>query len=163
MLMSKRSITSFCLGLVALAFTATAAMGQMPQPNKNLLSASDVSQEEIRKAARIFVSVRGPLQKQRMKLRRDMKKKYGKPQQMDSTQKAKAKREMRRRQMKMRKKQMRLIRKTAKKEGMKPKRFRKIMQSAQKDSTLQKKFQAALKAEMKKKKKSMGGGQNPNQ
>lgn len=160
MLMLKRSLTSFCLGLVALAFASTAAVGQMPQPNQNLLSASDVSQEEIQTAARIATAVQGPMRKQRMKLRRDMKQKYGNPQEMDSTQKAKAKREMRSRQMKMRKKQMKLIQKEANKEDMKPKRFQRIMRSAREDSTLQKKLQTAMKAQMKKK-QSMDQ-QNPN-
>jgi hypothetical protein len=159
--MFKRSLTSFCLGLVALAFAASAAVGQMPRSDTtNMLSASDVSQEEIQTAAQIAVAVQGPMRKDRMKLRRDMKKKYGNPQEMDSTQKAKAKREMRSRQMKMRKKQMRLIQKEAKKADMDPQRFQKIMRSARKDSSLQKQIQVAMKAQMKEK-QSMGQ-QNPN-
>ena len=161
MQMLKRSVTTLSLGLVVLAFAASAAVAQMPRPDTtSLLSASDVSQEEIQKTARIAAAVQGPMRKVRMKLRRDMKNKYGNPQQMDSTQKANAKREIRRRQMKMRKKQMKLIQQESQKEGMKPQRFRKILQSARQDTTLQQKLQKAMKAEMKKQ-QSMGQ-QNPN-
>ncbi|MFB6098700.1 MAG: hypothetical protein ABEK84_06250, partial [Salinibacter sp.] len=93
----------------------------------------------------------------------DIKKKYGNPQQMDSTQKAKARKEIRRRQMKMRKKQMKIMRQKAKKEGMTPKMFQKIMRSARQDSTLKKRLQTAMKAQMQKQmKQPPQKKQNPN-
>jgi len=161
--MLKRVLKPFCIGLFALAIALSApgALGQMPQQNKaKTLSASDVSQEQVTKAARIATAVQSAMRMQQMKLRKEMKKKYGNPQEMDSTQKAKAKREMRKRQMAMRKKQMKMMQQEAQKENMDPKMFRRIMRSAQKDSTLKKDIQAAMKAQMKKKQSQMK--QNPN-
>ncbi len=161
--MLKRVLKPFCVGLFALAIALSApgALGQMPQQNKaETLSASDVSQEQVTKAARIATAVQSAMRMQQMKLRKEMKKKYGNPQEMDSTQKAKAKREMRKRQMAMRKKQMKMMQQEAQKENMDPKMFRRIMRSAQKDSTLKKDIQAAMKAQMKKKQSQMK--QNPN-
>lgn len=162
--MLRRLLASSGLGLVALLFVGSAAFAQMPQPDTTkLLSASEVSQEEIQKAARIAVSVRMSTRKDRMKMRRDMKQKYGNPQEMDSTEKAKARKEIRRRQMKMRKKQMRIMRKQAKKEDLSPQKFQKIMQSARQDSTLKKQLQTAMKAEMQKQMKGQSqGSRNPN-
>jgi hypothetical protein len=99
---------------------------------------------------------------QQMKMRKQMKQKYGNPQQMDSTQKAKARKEMRRQQMQMRKKQMQMMQQEAEKEGMSPQMFRRIMRSAQQDSTLKKEIQAAMKAQMKKRQSQMNPGP-PNQ
>jgi hypothetical protein len=161
--MLKRLFKPSCVGLfaLALAFSAPAVFGQMPQqPDTTTLSASDVSQEQIEKAARIAATIQSSMRAQQMKMRKDIKKKYGDPRKMDSTQKAKAKREMRRRQMKMRKKQMKMMQQQAKKEDMSPKMFRRIMRSAQQDSALKKKVQAAMKAQMKKKQSQMK--QNPN-
>jgi hypothetical protein len=95
-------------------------------------------------------------------MRKQMKQKYGNPQQMDSTQKAQARKEMRRQQMQMRKKQMQMMQAEAEKEGMSPKMFRQIMRSAQQDSTLKKDIQAAMKAQMKKRQSQMNQGP-PNQ
>jgi hypothetical protein len=158
--MIKRVLKSFCAGLFALAvvFSAPAAFGQMPQQDTTVtLSAADVSQEQIQKAARIAASVQTSMRAQQMKMRKQMKQKYGNPQQMDSTQKAKAKKEMRRRQMKMRKQQMQMLRTEAKNEDMDPKMFRRIMRSARKDSTLKKQIQTAMRAEMKKRRSQQGG------
>lgn len=123
--------------------------GQMG-PSSQTLSSSDVSEKQIQMAARIASSVQMGVQKDRMKMQRDMKEKYGNPQQMDSTQKAQARKEMRRRQMKMRKKQMRIMQEEAKNEGMNPQMFRQIMRSARQDSTLKRRLQTAMKAQMKK-------------
>jgi len=91
-----------------------------------------------------------------------MKKKYGNPQEMDSTQKANAKREMRKQQMKMRKQQMKMMQQEAQKEDMDPAMFRRIMRSAQKDSTLQKQLQQAMQSQMKQQRPPQGQ-QNLNQ
>jgi len=159
--MLKRILKPLCVGLFAfaVALSVPAALGQMPQQDTTVtLSADDVSQEQIEKAARIATTVQTSMRAQQMKLRKDMKKKYGNSQQMDSTQKAKAKKEMRRRQMKMRKKQMQMLRQEAKKEDMDPQMFQRIMRSARKDSTLKKKVQSAMRAEMKNRQSQGGPG-----
>jgi len=136
--------------------------GQMPRPGASqMLSSSDVSGEQLQAAARIAMSVQMGMREDQMQMRREMKEKYGNPQQMDSTQKAEARKEMRRRQMKMRKKQMSLMQKEAENAGMDPQTFRQIMRSAQQDSTLQRRLQEAMKAEMKKQQPQMN--QSPNQ
>jgi hypothetical protein len=81
---------------------------------------------------------------------------------MDSTQKAQARKEMRRQQMQMRKKQMQMMQEEAEKEGMSADMFRQIMRSAQQDSTLKKEIQTAMKEEMKKQRPQMNQGP-PNQ
>ena len=162
--MLHRLLKSSCVGLfaLALAFSAPAAFGQMPQqPDTTTLSASEVSQEQIDKAARIAAAVQSSMRAQQMKMRKQMKQKYGNPQEMDSTQKANARREMRRQQMKMRKQQMKMMQKEAQKENMDPQMFRRIMRSAQQDSTLKKQIQQAMRAQMKQQ-QPQGGGQNPN-
>lgn len=138
--------------------------GQMPGSGQTL-SSSDVNESQVQTAAQIASSVQMGTRADRMKMRKDMKEKYGNPQQMDSTQKAKAQKEMRRRQMKMRKKQMKIMQEEAEKAGMDPKMFRQIMRSAQQDSTLQKRLRTAMKAQMQKrmqkqlqKRKKQGGG-----
>ncbi len=159
--MIKRVLNSFCVGLftLALVLSAPVALGQMPQDTIETLSASEVSQEQVEKAARIAAAVQTSRRMQQMKLRKEMKEKYGDPREMDSTQKAKAKQEMRRRQMKMRKNQMKMMQEEAEKEGMSTQMFRRIMRSAQEDSTLKEEIQAAMKAQMKKKQSQMK--QNP--
>lgn len=157
-----RTFRRIGLVVVAVAVFAPSAFGQMVQPDSSqLLSSSDVTDQQINKAARILVAVQKSAQKDRKKLRQDMQNKYGNPQQMDSTQKAKARNEMRRRQMKMRKKQMKVMQKQAKKEGLNPKLVQRIMQSARQDSTLGARLQKAVKAEMKK--QGMKMPQPPNQ
>ena len=159
--MLNRVLKTFCAGLFALAvaFSAPAALGQMPQQDTTVtLSADDVSQEQIQKAARIAATVQTSMRAQQMKIRKQMKQKYGNPQQMDSTQKANAKREMRRQQMKMRKKQMKMLQQEAQKEQMDLKMFRRIMRSARQDSTLKKQLQSAMRAQMKQR---GGQGSNP--
>lgn len=162
--MIRRVFKPFCVGLFALAvaLSAPAALGQVPQQDTTVtLTADDVSQEQIEKAARIAATVQTAMREQQMKMRKEMKQKYGNPQQMDSTQKAKAKREMRRQQMKMRKEQMKMLKQEAQKEEMDLKMFRRIMRSARKDSTLKKKIQTAMQAEMKKRQPQKGQGSNP--
>ena len=162
--MIRRVLKPFCVGLFALAvaLSAPAALGQMPQQDTTAtLTADDVSQEQIQKAARIAATVQTAMREQQMKLRKQMKQKYGNPQQMDSTQQAKAKREMRRQQMKMRKKQMKMLKQETQKEEMNLKMFQRIMRSAREDSTLKKEIQAAMQAEMKKRQSQRGQGSNP--
>ena len=161
--MTRRSLTSIRLGILtlALAFCAPLAFGQMPQPgNAQTLSSSDVSDQEIQKLARIMMTVRTSTRQDRMKMRKEMKQKFGNPQEMDSTQKAQARREMRKRRMAMRKKTMKIMQKEAKKEGIKPQRVQMILKSARQDSTLQQRVRQAMKAQMKKQSPSMGGGSN---
>lgn len=136
--------------------------GQMPEPGASqTLSSSDVSDEQVQAVARVAMSVQMGMREDRMQMRKDMKEKYGNPQQMDSTQKKKALKKMRRRQMEMRKKQMSLMQEEAKNEGIDPKTFRQIMRSAQQDSTLQRRLQKAMKAEMKKQQPQMNQSPNP--
>ena len=161
--MLQRVLKTFCFGLfsLAVALGAPSALGQMPQqPDTTTLSASEVSQEQVEKAARIAATVQSSMRAQQMKMRKQMKEKYGNPQEMDSTQKANARREMKRQQMQMRKQQMKMMQQEAQKENMDPAMFRRIMRSAQEDSTLKKQLQQAMKAEMKKQKPQ--GGQSPN-
>lgn len=162
--MLTRVLKSSCIGLFAfaLAVTAPAALAQMPQQDTTeTLSASDVSQAQIETAARIATTVQSSMRAQQMRMRKQMKQKYGNPQEMDSTQKAKARKEMQRQQMQMRKKQMKMMQQQANKEGMSPKMFRRIMRSAQQDSTLKKKIQAAMRAQMKQKRSQMKQKPNP--
>jgi hypothetical protein len=132
----------------------------MPQPDTSIPSAPDVSQEQIQSAARIAVTIQSSTRAQQMKMRKQMKQKYGNPQQMDSTQKAQARKEMRRQQMEMRKQQMKMMQQEAQKENMDPNMFRQIMRSAQQDSTLKQQIQQAMKAQMKQQRSQMR--QNPN-
>lgn len=164
--MLTRALTPLRTGLfvLAMALCTSAAFGQVQQPQPDtsqLLSESDVSQEQIQKAARVAVAVQMATRADRMKMRKELQQKYGNPQQMDSTQKAQARREMRQRQMKMQKKQMKLMQKEAKKASLDPKFFQRLMRSAQKDSTLRTQVRTAMKAEMKKRQSQMN--QNPNQ
>lgn len=136
--------------------------GQMPGPGASqMLSSSDVSEEQLQTAARIAAAVQMGIQKDRMEMQKDIKEKYGNPQQMDSTQKTQARKEMKRRQMEMRKKQMKLVQEEAQNEGMDPKTFRQIMRSARQDSTLMKRLQGAVEAQIKKRQPQMN--QSPNQ
>lgn len=162
--MLRRSLTPFSAGLFALAFFlyVPAAVGQVPQPDSTqFLSSADVSDEEVQTAARIAVSVQMATQQDRMRMQKEMQQKYGNPQQMDSTQKARARKEMRRRQMKMQKKQMKIMQQQAEEEGMSPQKFQRLMRSAQQDSTLRKRLQTAMKMQMKKQQSQRN--QNPNQ
>jgi hypothetical protein len=136
--------------------------GQMPAPGTpQTLSSSDVSEDQLQTAAQIALSVQMGMREDQMQMRKEMKEKFGNPQQMDSTQKAKARKEMRRRQMEMRKKQMSLMQEQAKNAGMDPKTFRQIMRSAQQDSTLRQRLQTAMKARMKKQQPQMNQSPTP--
>ena len=163
--MLTRVRKSLYIGLFALAFavSAPAALAQMPQQNTEPLSASEVSQEQVQTAARIATTIQSSMRAQQMQMRKEMKQKYGNPQEMDSTQKAKARQEMKRQQMQMRKKQMKMMQQEAEKEGMSPQMFQRIMRSAQQDSTLKKEIQAAMKAQMKKQRSQMDQQGPPNQ
>ena len=69
--MIQRVLKTFCLGLfgLAIALSAPGAFGQMPQqPDTTTLSASEVSQEQIEKAARIAATVQSSMRAQQMKM-----------------------------------------------------------------------------------------------
>jgi len=124
--------------------------GQIPQRSqRQTLSSSDVTDEQIQKAARIAVSAQLGSREDRMQMQKDMREKYGNPEELDSTQMAKAQKELRRRQMEMKKKQAEIVRKEAKEEGMTMQMFTQIMRSAQQDSTLRTRLQTAMKTRMK--------------
>lgn len=145
--------------MLAFALCAPAAVGQMPQADSTqMLSSSDVSDEQVQKAARIAVAVQMAMRPAMMKMRKEMKAKYGNPQAMDSTQKVKARKEMRRRQMEMRKKRMKVMQQEAEKEDMEAQMLMRILRSARQDSSLQKRIQSAMKAEMKERRSQMGSG-----
>ena len=162
-LMLLRSLSSFRIGVIglALALCAPLAFGQLPQGNQKTVSSSDVSDEEVQKVARIAVTAQMSTRQERMKLRKEMRNKYGNPQEMDSTQKAQARREVRKRQMAMRKKTMKVMQKEANKEGMDPQRVQTILRSARQDSTLGNRLRTAMKAEAKKQRPSPQGGGGP--
>ena len=157
-----RSTTSFRLSvlLFALAFAVPAVLAQGPQTGgqPEMLSSSDVSDQELNKVAKIAVKTQMATQKERQKLRRDMKKKYGNPQEMDSTQKVKARKEIRKKQMAMRKKTMKTLQQEAKKEGMEASKVQRVLQSARKDSTLKKRLETAMRKEAKSQRPKMKGG-----
>lgn len=159
--MLRRSLTPFRIGLFVLAFAlcAPATFGQMPQPDtSDLLSSSDVSDEDLQRVARILVTAQMSTQKQRMKMRKDAIKMKKKMAQMDSTQKAQVRRKFQKRQMAMQRKQMKVIQKQAKEEGMQPQMVQRIMRSSQRDSTLQNRIREAMKTEAKKRSSMQGGG-----
>lgn len=156
-----RSTTSFRLSvlLLAFAFAVPAVLAQAPRTGgqPKMLSSSDVSDQELNKVAKIAVKTQMATRKERRKLRRDMKKKYGNPQDMDSTEKVKARKEIRKKQMAMRKKTMKMLQKEAKKEGMKASKVQRVLQSAQKDSTLKKRLETAMRKEAKSRRPKMKG------
>ena len=136
--------------------------GQVPAPGTpQTLSSSEVSEDQLQTAAQIALSVQMGMREDQMQMRKEMKEKFGNPQQMDSTQKAKARKEMRRRQMEMRKKQMSLMQQEAKNAGLDPRTFRQIMRSAQQDSTLRQRLQTAMKAQLKKQQPQMNQSPTP--
>jgi hypothetical protein len=157
--MRIRSLTPVRIGLFALAFAffAPLAFGQMPQGNQKTLSSEDVSDEELQKAAQIAVKAQMSTQKDRMKMRKDMKKKYGNPQEMDSTEKAKMRRDVRKKRMAMQKKMKKVMQKEAKKEDMDPQRVNLILQSTQQDAELKKRFKKAMKSAVMEQRSNMGG------
>jgi hypothetical protein len=159
--MRMRSLTPLRLGLfvLALAFCAPLAFGQMPQPNKpKPLSSDDVSDAELKKAARVAVALQSSGRKMKMEMQKEMKEKYGNPSELDSTQKSEMRREVRKQQKEMRMKQMKTMRKKAKEEGIKPKRVRRILQSTRQDKELKQRFRKAVKAEMAQQAPQMNGG-----
>lgn len=161
--MLTHSNTSFRLGVLVLAaaLCAPMAFAQMPQQgNAKTLSSSEVSDEQIQKVARILVTTRMSTREEQMQMQKNMKKKYGNPQEMDSTQKAQAQREMRKKQMAMRKKQQKVMQKQAKEEGMDPQMVMTITRSAQQDSTLGERIQTAMKKEMQNQQPQMQQGPN---
>ncbi len=135
----------------------------MPQQGQaETLSSSDVSDEEVQKVATVMMSVQAATREDRMQMQKDMKQKYGNPQEMDSTQKAQARKEMRKRQMAMQKKSMKIMQKEAKNEDMDPNRVQTILRSAQQDSTLGKRLKQAMQEQMKQQ-GGMGGQQGGGQ
>jgi len=158
-----RSTTSFRLSvlLLAFAFVVPGVLAQQGPPKTggqpSMLSSSDVSDQELNKVAKVAVKTQMATRKDRRKLRRDMKKKYGNPQEMDSTQKAKARQEIRKKQMAMRKKTMKTLQKEAKKEGMEASKVQRVLQSARKDSTLKKRLETAMREEAKSQRPKSGG------
>ncbi len=159
--MQLRLTTPFRTGLLVLAFALCAPMafGQMPQQgNANALSSEDVSDKQLQKAARIAVKAQMSTRQMQMKKRREMKQKYSNPQDMDSTKKAQAKREMMKHQRKVQKKRRMVMQREAKKENMDPKMVQRILMSTRQDSTLEQRFKKAVKTEMKERQPQMGGG-----
>lgn len=159
--MFTRSLTSVRFGVLALALAVIAptAFGQMQQQQGDMLSSSDVTDEQINKIAKVAVSTQMATRKDRMQMRREMKKKYGNPQQMDSTEKKKARKEIRRKQMEMQKKTQKIMQEEAEKESIEPQMVQKVLQSARQDSTLKKRLQKAMRKEAKKQQpKGMRGG-----
>ena len=149
------------LFVIACAFFAPMAFGQMPQSAPEPLPSSEVSDKQLEKVARIAVEAQMSTRKMQMRKRRQMQKKYGKnPQKMDSTKKAQARKEMMQHRRKVQKKRMKVMQQEAQKEGMNPKMVRRILVSTRKDSTLKQRFQKVVKSEMKKRRSQMGGAQN---
>ena len=86
--MQLRSFKTLRTGLLVLAFALLApmALAQMPQQGQNkTLSSSDVSDEEVQKVARVLITARQSTRQMQMQKRREIKKKYGNPKEMDST------------------------------------------------------------------------------
>jgi hypothetical protein len=145
--MTVRVPTSLRLALFALAFALVGlpvhAQGGPGGGQAPSLSSSDVSDAEIQAAAEIIVS----MQVQRQEMRKKMMEKYGNPQEMDSTQRRKAR-------MEIMKKRQSLMQKKSKEVGMKPQRLGQIMKSARQDSTLRSRVRTAVKQ---KRQERMGG------
>ncbi len=150
------------VALLALALCAPAAVAQMPQPDTTQLSSSDVNDEQIQQAAQIAVELQMSGRQMRMQMQKQMRQKYGNPQQMDSTQKAQMQQERRQQMRQMRKKQMKMMQQKSQEVGLEAQMFQRIMRSAQQDSTLQQRLRTAMKTQMKERQSQMqnqqGGG-----
>jgi len=144
---------------IALLFVVPAAFGQMQQPDTTqTLSSSDVSDEQVRQAAEIMVALQTQGRQMQMQMRKDMKRKFGNPQDLDSTEKENMRRELKRQQRQMQQKQMKMMKKKSSEVGMPPETFRRVMRSAQQDSTLQKRLQTAMKKQAKQRQPQQGQG-----
>lgn len=162
---------SLGVAVLALALCAPAAVAQMPQqPDSSQLSSSDVSDEQVEKAANIAISLQMSGRQMRMEMQKQMREKYGNPQQMDSTQKAQMQKDRQRQMQQMRKEQMKMMKQQAEEEGLEMKMFQRIMRSARQDSTLQERLRTAMKTKMKEQQSQMqqgqgqqGGGGGPGQ
>lgn len=147
------------LALLAVALCAPAAVAQMPQPDTTQLSSSDVTDEQVQKAASIAVALQMSGRQMRMEMQKQMREKYGNPQQMDSTQKAQMQQDRRRQMQQMRKRQMKMMQQKAQEEDLEMKMFQRIMRSARQDSTLQQRLRTAMKTQMKQRQSQMQGQQ----
>jgi len=146
------------LFVLAFSFAVPLALAQLPQQDTTeTLSSSDVSDEQVQQAAEIAVALQSAGREMQMQMRKEMKQKYGNPQEMDSTEKADMRRDLRSQQREMQKKQMKMMQQKANEVGMKPQMFQRIMQATQQDSTLQKRIQTAMKEQM----QEQMGGQGP--
>lgn len=126
------------------------------------MSSSDVNDEQVQQAAQIAVELQMSGRQMRMEMQKQMREKYGNPQQMDSTQKAQMQRERKQQMQQMRKKQMKMMQQTSQEVGLDAQMFQRIMRSAQQDSTLQERLRTAMKSQMKERQSQMqnqqGGG-----
>ena len=155
----RRILTSISrvsfIALVA-ALCAPLAFAQMPQGGGPApISSSEVSDAQLQKVVQVLMEVRSATRSDRMQMRKDMKEMQS--QEMDSTQKAQARKKMRQRQMALRKKQQKIMQKKVKEVNMDPKMFRRIMRSMRKDPELQKRLKAAMQEQMKQRQSQMGG------
>jgi hypothetical protein len=144
--MLERFFCTLRIGLTALALAVFApavyAQGG-PGGGGATLSSEDVSDQEIQSAAEIIVA----MQFQRQQMRKQMMQKYGNPQEMDSTQRRKAR-------MEIMKKRQALMQKKTKEEGLSAQRLQQIMKSARQDSTLRTRVRSAVQA---RRQEQMGG------
>ena len=127
----------------ALAPGAMAQGGGAPAP----LSSDDVPDEEIESAAEIVVA----LQMQQQQMQQEMLQKYGNPQEMDSTQRRKAQREIQ-------SKQQALMQKETNEHDLDAQRLNMIMTSAQQDSTLRERMRTAVEGLRQEKMSQQQGG-----
>lgn len=163
--MFTRSLIPLRSGLfvLVLSLCAPLAFGQMPQQGQEMLSSSDVSDEELQMVASVVASAQMNSREEQMKIRKRMRQMQQNMQEMDSTEKAQAKRKLRMRQMKMRKKmQQDMKQAVAEKEGMEWSRAQKILRSTQQDQELGKRFKKAIKMAMKEQQPEMNQD-SPNQ
>lgn len=161
--MLTRTLKSSYIGLfaLALALSAPAALGQMPQQSQEMLSSSDVGDEELQMVVSAVVSAQMGIQEERMKLRKRMIQMKQNMQEMDSTEKVQEKRKLRMRQKKMQMKmQQDMKQAVAEKEGIEWSRAQRILQSIQQDQELGKRFKKVMKMTMKERQPQ--GDQNPN-
>lgn len=158
---STRLPTSLRAGLflLAFAFVAPVAFGQMPQPDTTQLSSSDVSDQQVNKAAQIAVALQQSGRQMRIEMQKQMRSKYGNPQEMDSTQKAQMRKERRSQMQQMRKEQMKMMQQKTQEVGLSPQMFQQIMRSARQDSTLRKRLRTAMKTQMKQQRSQQMQGQ----
>ncbi|MFO8099492.1 MAG: DUF4168 domain-containing protein [Salinibacter sp.] len=147
------------LALLAFALLVPAAAAQMPEPDTTQLSSSDVSDEQVEQAANIAIDLQMSGREMRMEMQKEMREKYGNPQEMDSTEKAAMQKERQQQMQQMQKEQIQMMEEKAEEEGMDTEMFQRIMQSARQDSTLQERLRTAMKSKMEEEGQQMQGGQ----